>query len=498
MINKGSLFFALLIGCSGHLFSQDKRYDVSLNKNELVLEVANIEEGGLLIKTGALSLFGKNVNTIHYISSSGQELWSKELKSEIAMLRSHNILVASPNGDVVYNIELNANMFYNEAQYLTQIKRDGEEKKFVLKVKEEYGKNLLNIFCDDQYLYYVTAEEGWEMHENKKTKEKLVINRFSHNDFSYTKIYPSMPTIEDGETTSFWIYGGQFEGEKYFYSKTIDIDKGAGSVQLVVLDNEGKVLRKSLIPITLAPGTCPRPSVDLSPVADLWNYHSFGYSRCNFDFIMTVPKGGMSFTPAGAIAGGFRVPPSMNTQRINYKYTSSAFIRVAIDGEHQALYIFGLYGHKPFRQVASRYEGFYIQKFDLNGGNQWSLVQPAPDELKKVAKFTIHAAPHQRNIALEFLPDSNVAFAVSVLSDAFTFSISSDGKLQKVTHAAKGESFYGSALNTELSPKAKTYVDQEFGKSKDIGQRVFLHSMGDDLLLFDKRKSKVSVLFFKR
>jgi len=55
------------------LFSQDKRYDVSLNKNELVLEIANIAEGGLLIKTGALSLYeihllSENLSEKKYIS----------------------------------------------------------------------------------------------------------------------------------------------------------------------------------------------------------------------------------------------------------------------------------------------------------------------------------------------------------------------------------------------------------------------------------------------
>lgn len=70
------------------------------------------------------------------------------------------------------------------------------------------GKSLQNILCDNNYLYLVATQEGDELHDRKKVNEKLLLNRFDAQTFSYKRFVIDTPPIEEGEENSFWSFIG--------------------------------------------------------------------------------------------------------------------------------------------------------------------------------------------------------------------------------------------------------------------------------------------------
>jgi hypothetical protein len=396
----------------------------------------------------------------------------------------------------VYHIEVKTGDFAGEKQYLTQISENGEVKKTVLAIGDDYGKSLLSVFCDEQYLYFLASQNGNEYHEKKKVNEKVILNRFAHSGLSHKKFVLDLPALSDPATSSFWSFAGQNKQGKYLVSKRLQPEISQQTVDLVTFNAEGKVTGK----LTLSYDSSekfirPASSISLNEGKE-FHMGSRNLVNINFEPTSSVPLTMTSQAP-GPAAGPATVSSFGGSSAW---HTNAAFGYLHIDAS-DAIYIYGLSGPKPFKRVGSGYEGFYVYKYDINGNQIWKLRSEGTKELLETKFYTTHGRPQDRYIGLYSHPNQRLTFSIAVTAnlsakpDVFLFDISEQGQIAG-THSTK-EAAGESAVLVSLTPKAKEYVKkQPLGKSSAAFAHSFVTPSGEVLLMGGK-EGKLHVLFFE-
>ncbi len=492
---KKRLFALLLVvQCA---FAQDGQREITLGKREMVVESVYLGDKGFILKTGIPGNLVRGTNRLFYFNGQGALVWEKKIDNEYQGLRSKNMTVATPDGSVVYHIESKTNSFAGEKQQLTQINAKGEAKKLELAIGDDYGKNLQSIFCDEKYLYYLATQNGHELRDKKKGSEKLILNRFTHNGLKHSKVVLDLPAIANPELTSFWSYAGQGKQGKYLVSKTLLTHANQQTFDLVVIDADGKVIKKTTIAYELGEGYV-RPAVCLSAgEGQEWHQGSRNLVNLNFES-QGLPMTTAMLPPVGS------GPPAIRFYSAGSP-TSAGFGYLHLDAvpEENAIYAYGLLGPSPFKVLAPGYEGFYVYKFDLNGKPVWKLHNPGSKALRESKFYTTHGTPSDRYIKLVSGPDGGLTFSItftpnlSAQPGAFLFDISGQGQVtrERSTNDGAGES----AMVAALTPKAYAYVKQQLSRKSDAVLPVsFATPGGEVLLLQNLSEHKLNVLFFNR
>jgi myo-inositol-hexaphosphate 3-phosphohydrolase len=139
-------------------------------------------------------------------------------------------------------------------------------------------------------------------------------------------------------------------------------------------------------------------------------------------------------------------------------------------------------GPKPFKRLASVYDGFYVFKYDLKGNLQWKSQQKAPKTLADYAAFRIHSTPELRNIALRFGNDNSINFSVQTRKLLAVFALNGEGKGVRNIF---DNNFVSSVSNVYLplsASKSEAYVKKFASKKK--APNFYLYVLADrDLLL---------------
>lgn len=469
------LLTVLLINTIG--FSQDKKVEIDLAKNEYIINQVFLENNGFVIQLGSLFDGRERESRLQYYDGSCNLIWEAPIKDRHKK-NSKTYLVASPSGSFIYYIEIKGDVYSPEDQYITQITKQGVTKNFEIKGKEEFGKNLQTIFCDDDFLYYLTTEDGNELNDKKKTTEKLILNRFSSASLTHKKIIVNVPAIVNGETTTFWSFLGQKEGEKMLHSKIIDNKSGICRFSIVEFNQEGEIGKAFNINLDLEDKFL-RPAYRVKIPK---NIHE---NLTDVDFEKKLVS----------------TATSDNSSRYYYEKNYlliGGFSHLTFDPTNKAFYAFCLFGDKPFKNVGAQYEGFYIFKYDLEGKKLWSLKQKVSQDLLDERIFSKTGAPGDREISLKILPDQSLNFTIHFKTTLFTHEISSDGKFlasrRKDKHLAPTDYTVFTSSKKLLSEE---YIKKNFAeKNKQHSIGNIISEMGEIILVHDGKGSKLSLLYF--
>jgi hypothetical protein len=495
-MKKRLLVLLLGVQCA---FAQDGQREIALGKREMVVESVYLGDKGFILKTGIPGNLVRGTNRLFYFNAQGALVWEKEIDNEYQGLRSDNVTVAAPDGSMVYHIESKTNSFAGEKQQLTQINAKGEARKLELPIKDDYGKNLQSIFCDEKYLYYLATQNGDELKDKKKGSEKLILNRFTHNGLKHSKVVLDLPAIATPEVSSFWSFAGQGKLGKYLVSKTLLTHANRQTFDVVVIDAEGKVVKKSTIACELGDAYI-RPALSDSP-GEGKEWHQGGRNLADLNFKMVSGPPAMTVQAPGPAAG----PPTTTRFPASASPTSAAFgyLQLVATPQENAIYAYGLLGPGPFKNVAPGYEGFYVYKFDLDGKEVWKVRNPGTKELMDSKFYTTHGRPADRRINLVAQPDGQLTFSIAFIpnlsaqQDLFLFDISGQGQVTRERTTNNGAK--EPAMLVALSPKAYAYVKkQPSRKSGEVVHVSFALPGGEVLLLQNLSEHKLNVLFFKQ
>lgn len=481
---KNKLAFSLLLVCCTTLMhAQDKHIHKDLAKNQTVAYFDFLGDNGCVIEIDG----GAVDNTLMFFDTQGELIWEKTM--EYKNSQTNKALATSPSGDVVYAI---ASRDYEEApHYLNQVRKNGEHRKLEIAGRKEFGKNLQSIFCDDQYLYYLYTQNGDERHEKKKVQEKLILNRFSNDDVSYKRIVLELPAIAMGETTTFWCYAGQKGEEIYLASKQIDRSSNTSTFTIAAINSEGKVVRNFTLSLTLN-GKFLRPA---------WDDLRLQNNKINLEFdeyYRTSPamySGIHAFTPSSPGQSPI-IASSTSTQQ---KITNGSFGYIRMDQANDCFYVYGLSGPKPFKSIASVYNGFYVAKYDLLGKQLWITEQPASKALLDESFFRIHGTPVERSITLKMLAAGKSIFSIQFRKELFEFELSAEGKVIGTHHQTDVHMLNGNIFSDVEKLKSEVFIQKSEAGKKD--KQVFyinaLTTTGEILIRNDVKQSTFDLYYFK-
>ncbi len=458
----------LLYLCSSCLFAQTTQHQIPLQKREQLLTCVQLGSHGFVIQTGMLfSLSSQKTNyTLAYYTAQAEAGWQIQVPGQYKAGTNTNIVVAAPDASYVYNIEGKKMSFLKERQYLTQVTKKGEVKKFELQMTEDYGKEILSVFCDDTYLYYLTTTAD-------KKSDKLVLNRFSHAGLTRKKILLDLPV---DTKNAMWSFAGQHTKDKYLVSKYLDPESTTQSMEVVTFDPEGTITQKLSIPYSTEP-VYLRPARCTSTSEGLTLLNQGNTTVSNVNFIEGVD---------------------------NLIYTNSAFGYMWIDAPHNAMYIYGLSGTKPFKKLGPGYGGFYVYKYDLKGSPIWKLQSPGSKELLDVPFYTTHGLPSQRYISLTPFSGQDLVFSISFSKNMsfseslFLFPVSDKGQAapgqQRILTSNDAVDWMSTGI---LTPKAEAYMKMQDKKTRPLYPVSFPTTGGEILLTVDPDYKKLNILFFK-
>jgi hypothetical protein len=321
--------------------------------------------------------------------------------------------VSTPDKSISYSIKTNKDRFYTKTTKLVQSdKSNGSERRLEIEGREEFGKNLQSIICDNNYIYFVTTEDGEEAHNKKKVTEKLVLNRFDHKKLDHTKLTIDTPPIEGGEESCFWSFVGQKDDTKFFAYKRVNEESSTIDFVVLGVSSEGKVSRAIKFSTDLSTGKFTRPSYSISEPTNSAILRRLDYN------IKISPL-------TGPTVGGFRT-------RYERVYTNpTAHSQVIYDNNNDKFLVYGLYGDKPFKTIASVYQGLYFTCFDLEGKKVWSTEQPAGAKLLDEGFFRVHGTPGDRNIEAFSTPQKKIVLVISFNNIIAPYLFSQDGKFLK-------------------------------------------------------------------
>ncbi len=463
--------------------AQDKHTRVDLKPYEEVVETLAFTSG-FVIKTDRPRVVGKQPKKIIRYNANGEQVWSIEIKPLYDKLDIDK-LIATPNGEYIYTLEMGTLSGFGKYEpQITQIDLKGTVRKFKSDKPQLLGKSLLSIFCDDQYLYYLTSQNGDERHPKKKAEEKLLLTRFKHSDFSSKTIALNVPAVLTDENTSFWFYMSRVGDEHYLASKTTYPDFGKNDFLVVTFNAAGEIKRTMKFGITLKNKFTRSCYV-------YWPQSASFENIVNYDRTFAS----VTSTTAGAGPGGAGGMTSTSTR--NY-LTDVAFGNLLLDEKTKSFYAFGLLGPKPFKNVASEYEGFYIHKFDLNGKPVWQLQESERTELTDDKFFRVHSTPYDRDIAFRPGADKH-ELVIGLKSANVTYTIDYTGVLTgkpKIHEDVPGISPY------RMVRAGKSYAFMEKKAKEKLEKQVsfeqFLFAESEIVVIPSFKKAGYDLYYFKK
>lgn len=399
---------------------------------------------------------------LYAYSATGELLWKKPFHESYNVVS--NLTITSPSASNTFKVSFKGNVWntYNDKPArVTQISKDGTIKSFEIPGKKEFGKNLLTIFCDDQYLYYLTTKEGDEQHVDKRVKEKLLLNRFS-SDQSYQQFEIDVPPLPASDYSwVFWSYAGHINGLHYVMAKgwIVEDETEHAAIKLIGFNADGEVkVRKEITTIL--------KDRFMRPVSMRQNGLSYvSYENQDFEI------------PA--------VPSNTSSKTVTMRpmaQTSGAFVGFQIDPIHQCFYAYGLVGPKAFKRLAPEYDGFYVVKYDLEGNEIWRLQHIGDAELVGERIFFRGAAPAFRGMLLDAQADGRLRVKITWPKGEASFYVSETGQVDK--QAGKSA--------------ASDFIDSRTDKDKNISYRILYMTTGNVVVRWNDKDDSPQLFFFPK
>jgi len=448
-------------------------------KSHEIRATLNLEDQGFILVIGK-----ELVNAPHQVyrfDAEGKLVWKKTLESEYGM-NGTDVFIATPD-NTFYSIQVDNERMYDKKTYVHQVSNDGTDRKFTIEGKEEFGKNLQAVFCDKDYLYFATTENGDERINRKKAAEKLILTRFDHKTMTSKSFRVNTPPILGDDKTSFWFYIGSHDDSKYFASKHVDTDMNKNEFTVITINTSGEVKGNIKMSMTLGEGKFLRPCYAEERT---WNDAK---QITQLDYQLKLDAQYRTSSANGTKRKGFL------TER------PTAYGQITYDKNNDAFLVYGLYGPKPFKRIGPVYEGSYVYKYDLKGQNVWKVQQPAGEQLMGLRAFRVDFLPTDKTIEVQPLPDKRIIVTLSEFyKTQVPFLFSPDGKLIKsdfikAMDAPNYQAVKVMAVSGEV--KSINYIETNFKKQKG---RLFniLNSKGEVLIYYPGKGEPFKTIFFKK
>ncbi len=470
---------AAVLLCTCLLPAQDKIQNIKLTPKYVPKETVYLRDKGFIIRFSKPDPFKKNEYEFHYYDTKANLIWKKATR--FMYKPDYAYTIASPTGNSVYFVEFNMDIL-SKPFYVTQFAGEGEPKQFKLEGNKGYGESLQYIFCDDDNLYLLVTAEGEELHKKKKAAEQLILNRFSRKDMAWSKHIFKLPPIKDLEYASYWHFLGQSGKDKYLVSKYVNYETNEMQADLLVFDEQANITRRMTL----------KPEVKERHVRPAYSPHMPSYGEMEvtnhgFGSIISYP----TRTPGNTSNGQFGVMSSSPGPA-----QPAAFNHWQLDATHKCLYTYGLLGQKPYKKLGALYDGFYVQKYDLQGNKIWEVQRTGVEELVEVKKFNVHASPVQREIHLAVLPGESLNFSIYTWRNLFTYEISATGELVNSRKTAKTWKKIGPVLSENYTTKTSEVIE----KSGDTLYKMSMHFLtpdGEIVIATDFEKNDMNLYYFK-
>jgi len=498
-------YFLLCLLCVNYLISyaQDKVIQLDLPENYISVFVDSFWEDGILLRATAFLEPGEPT-IIHYFSADLEETWEAKPKPITQGINRLNGFTVSPGVKYVFQLTSVDPLSRKNPSVLHITRIDhGEITKHKKTIKGlSYWQMAL---CDDQYLYILTTENGWEYDKKKKGQEKMHLHRFDQNNFSYKDILLDLPSIDDPKNASYWEYLTHYNGEIYLLSKVFNFQTEEYSYHIISVSSEGKILSDVNIKPDINAPYHVQPSFNIKYLPGV--HGDFDFLSNGYD----VEKRQASVSSkliSLSLSVEMTTTSNYPTCDCNYKPLVGSFGNVMIDKKNNAMYIYGLYGPKPYYKLSHTYSGFFIQKYDLKGKLIWKNTYKVSKELAGNKYFKIHGIPHNRVIDFHIMAKQNLDLEIFIdpqfdPPESHHNYINADGDLintKKVEHQNLFEGFKFPLENCyeEKFPDLCAYLDGlSTAEKKDLRFKIINSSPGKILLQQSKEDNTVKLLYFK-
>jgi hypothetical protein len=349
---------------------------------------------------------------------------------------------------------------------VAQIAKEGTLKNFEFPRTTSSHRSLLSFFCDDQYLYILATGEGHELDDAKRGQEKLILNRYSHENQDHQVYEIDADPLPDDNNTVFWQYAGQVDGLHYLISKSLVPNEPKTIAALTGFNPEGEVKIKKTITETLI-NKWQRP-------VKMYDDDMFYSNLQNFDFYET---GGSTLSEA---------------------QTAGGFMGFKVDPLHKCFYVYGLLGAKPFKRIAAEYDGFYINKYDLNGNPVWRMERTGDEELGGERIFHRGAAPAHRSIVLKSLPDGRLNVNIAWMKTEVEHDISATGEVLGLRSRENVWVHTQSSFDGTGQSAAAKFVKSQTDAGKNINYGIFATSKSDIVIRMNEKDPDLELYFFNK
>ncbi len=457
------------------VLAQDREAAIAVEKKNFILDIVNNGNDGLVIKTG-----NDNANTkkldwhVYYFSHDLQLKWEKEIEKDQLNKGFLNPFVVAPNGSYTYQLEY---MGYNtmwgaKNLMINQLNTTGDLKRKEIRTELIEGDGSA-VFCNDQYLYFLT-EEKVKRGSDKVLQMRLV--KLAHDKLHPETVKLNLPFITDYDSNTDWMYLNHDNDYIYLYHKTSEND-GQYTYIVAKLNAEGKVEDDNI-----------RISYDLGDK----------YIRASNN-----EKSNNAYNMFRDSYPDFEEESSANSSSMIYMPTIGAYGGLVMDPDNGAFYVYGLYGNEKARNIGTKYDGLFVIKYDEKGRKDWELVQPGSSELLSDKYFTIHAVPYSRNLHIHTNPFSkDIQLQLRFKKSAYALEISESGQVKgselcefrDLTTSFASISCFTAQDRLGMRDYLKKYDEREL-------EKIYLNHQdmpdGDLLIIGNEDKESYDLLLFK-
>ncbi|MFN6945118.1 MAG: hypothetical protein ACK4ND_09230 [Cytophagaceae bacterium] len=388
-----------------------KEVSLNVDKNISLLDVLNLGQEGIVVKSGReLEQLKKRNISLKFFSPNLEEIWSVNLPDQKPRSNADQFLASSSSGNHIYNITIVGGQPFGQKSLVhwVHVDRNGNLREHL--PEDELPKGYLqSVFCDEEYLYFVSTEKNHQNHKKKKVEERILISRYRHQDFAAEELQPELPVIPYPEISSFWEYAGNSNDVLFFSRKEIS---EVAAFKLIHLSKDGKVIREIVV-------SSPLTNDHLRPSFNL--FHQPGAVKVKDNDFTTF----------------FTGDPKQNnetteslTNNVHVLHELGAYGNLRLVPQQNAFFLYGLYGPDPFRSVGNIYEGFFISKYDLDGELLFFQQFQMPAEIIDDSFFRMMASPAQRRTYLH-VEEKGLVFRLWFKNEIHNIALDTEGKLRK-------------------------------------------------------------------
>ena len=468
IINLNKRLSTLLIIFSVlHLQAQDKKIEMKTERTSF-LKTMDLGSNGIIIKTGEDNLNSKKVNwEVSYYSADLELIWKVPIEKTQINKGFINPMIVSPNASYFYQFEYlgyNTN-FGAQKINATQIDRLGKVKTILWEGDEADSLIKSDVkFCNDEYIGFI--EQVGKGGNSKKAllEDKIEIITYSNTDFKRTKYTAELPKIKDLENSSFWEYIGHGNDIIYFSYTTFLNKEEKVYFYVAAVDNHGKLLNDFKID-----GSLKNANYRASQP-----YYTHAYNSADLPSTWDVAKYG----------------------------------DVVADVENGAIYVYGISGEKPPKSAINKCDGYFIQKYNMQGQNEWKVQRKVSEENLNESFFKIHGKELDRKTALTMRYDGKVELHIFFQDKLFSYEFDENGEY--VGKYNIDGSYFGTqngknvdcgVLNMNINSKEPTkiiayFVSLDKKSAKNNRYRYYRSGKGEILIENDPSADTFSLLYF--